>query len=285
MPCHVVGEVGHYNRAPSSLLDRATINLQVVEVPVNVHLTVLVLDDACTRQNLAIFLREVEESRQFVNVGTLHKIGWAKRHIEPLGHGQLLVAIDAIVRFFVDCHVHTERGRVEVEHHELLSEAEPTQGPMDHILNVVVQGLLDVEGGRVDQCGMLPNLGKCHDSFLKLEVSPPLLDAIGSPSLDDHVDRVLFEGAAEVGSPDVLLNHCQFGSTVQQGLKEAQELLVLIRVNRTIVVQDGEENRQDKLHARSLKDKEVIVLVEEDHLVEECFLFPVRQLSLQIGLL
>ena len=94
---------------------------------------------------------------------------------------------------------------------------------------------------------MLTDLGESNYSFLEFEVAPPLLDPVGCPSLNNHVNGVLFEGTAEVSRSDGLLDHGDIGSAIKQGLKEAQELLILVRVNRPVVVKDGEQDRQHQL--------------------------------------
>ena len=103
------------------------------------------VNDARRWQDLAISVCEVEQGLQPVDVGALHEVGWVERNLEPLGHCKLLVAIHPIVWLFIDGHVHVEGRRAEVEHHGLLGEAETRECSSDHILNVVVQGLLDVD--------------------------------------------------------------------------------------------------------------------------------------------
>ena len=68
------------------------------------------------------------------------------------------------------------------------------------------------------------------------------MDSVGSPTLDDHVDWVLLERATEECSSDVLLDHGDVSSTVKQRLEEAKELLVLVRINRPVVVEDGKQD-------------------------------------------
>ena len=117
--------------------------------------------------------------------------------------------------------MHIESDWVEVKHDQLLTEPEPTKRSMNHILNVVVQGLFDVDSRRVDQHGMLSDLGQCHHSLLEFDVAPPLLNPIGGSPLDDHVDGVLLEGAAEEGCADVLLHHGDGSGLFEERLEEA----------------------------------------------------------------
>ena len=242
MPRHIVGQIGHDDCAPPSLINSATVDLQEVETSVDVHLALVMINNARGGQDLTVSLREVEQSFQPVDVGALHEVGRVQGHLEPLGHGHLFVTEDTFVAFLVNSHMHVERRRTEVEHDRLLWEAETTKSSCDHILDVVVQGLLDIDRRRVDKHCMLSNLGECHDSFLEFEVAPPLLDPVGCSALDDHVDWVLLERATEEGCSDVLLDHGDVRSTVEQRLKEAQELLVLICVHSPVVVEDGEQD-------------------------------------------
>ena len=76
MPRHVISEVSHDDSPPTSLLNRATIDLQEVEVPIDVHFAVLILHYASGRQDLAVVLREVEKCLKLVDVRALHEIGW-----------------------------------------------------------------------------------------------------------------------------------------------------------------------------------------------------------------
>ena len=89
---------------------------------------------------------------------------------------------------------------------------------------------------------MLANFGEAHDSLLEFEVSPPVLDPIGSPPLDYHVNWVFLQRATEKRRSDILLNHSQARRTVKQRFEEAQKLLVFVGVNRAVVVKDGEQD-------------------------------------------
>ena len=130
---------------------------------------------------------------------------------------------------------------------------------------------------------MLANFGEGSDALLEFEVAPPVLDPVSGSPLNDHVDWVLLEAAAEERCSDVLLDHREVGCAVKKRLEETQELLVLVRVNRTVVVEDGKENLYDQLDRWALEDKKVVVLVEKDHLVEEGLAFATGQLRLQVG--
>ena len=138
VPRHIIGQVSHDHGSPSSLFDRATVDFQEVEVAVDVHLAVLVVKDACCRQNLTIVSGEVEQGLELVDVGALHEVGRVERHLEPARHCQLLEAVDTVVGLLVDGHVHGELLRIEVEHNSLLTEAESGERPSDHIVYVIV---------------------------------------------------------------------------------------------------------------------------------------------------
>ena len=130
---------------------------------------------------------------------------------------------------------------------------------------------------------MLTDFGEGSDALFEFEVAPPVLDPVGSPPLYNHVDRVLLEAPTEERRSDVLLDHREVGCAVKEGLKEAQKLLVLVRVNCTVVVEDSKENLYDQLDGWALEDKKVVVLVEKDHLIEEGLAFAAGQLRLQVG--
>ena len=74
MPRHVIGQISHDHGPPSRLFDRATVDFQEVKVAVDVHLAVLVVKDACRRQDLAIVSREVEQGLELVDVGALIEV-------------------------------------------------------------------------------------------------------------------------------------------------------------------------------------------------------------------
>ena len=130
---------------------------------------------------------------------------------------------------------------------------------------------------------MLTDFGEGSYALLELEVAPPILDSVSSPPLNNHVDRVLLEATTEQRRSDILLDHREVGCAVKKGLEETQELLVLVRVNRAVVVENGEENLNDQLDGRALENEKVVVLVEKDHLVEEGLAFAAGQLRLQVG--
>ena len=150
VPRHVVGEISEHYGSSSGFVDCATVNLEEVEVSVDVHLAVLVLQDASGGKNLTIILGEVEKCLQLIDVGTLHEVRRVNRHFEPARHCELLVAVHAVVWVFVDRHVYVEGRRVEVEHDSLLTEAEAAESAVNHFIYVVVKGLLDVDGWRID---------------------------------------------------------------------------------------------------------------------------------------
>ena len=92
---------------------------------------------------------------------------------------------------------------------------------------------------------MLADLRQAHNSLLELEIAPPVFDTVSCPSLDNHVDRVFLERTTEKRRPDVLLDHSKTRCSIQKRFKEAQELLVFISVNRTIVIEYGEKDGHD----------------------------------------
>ena len=280
---HIVCQVGHDYGTATGLVNRSAVYLKEVQVSVNVHLAVLIVENGRGGQDLAVILRKVKQGLELVDVRALHEVRWVKRHVKPAWHRQLLETVDTVVWLLVNSHVHGKLLRIEVEHNSLLTEAESRECPSDHIVYVIVQGLLDVDGGRVDERGVLTDFGEGSDALLEFEVAPPVLDPVRGSPLDNHVDRVLLEAAAEERRADVLLNHREVGCAVKKGLEEAQELLVLVRVNRAVVVEDGEEDLDDQLDGRALEDEEVVVLVEKDHLIEEGLAFAAGQLSLQVG--
>ena len=188
---HIVSEESHDDGTSSRFLNSATVYLQEVQVAIDVHLAVLVLQDACTWQYLAVFLCEMKESLKVVDVWTLHEVGWVKIDSEPGGHSELLVTENYVLGILVDRHVHAKGDWVEVEHDGLLLEAESTQGSCDHLVDVVVKGLLNIDCWGLYHHSMPSNLHKRHNSLLEFEVFPPLLDSEGSSPLNNHVDGVL----------------------------------------------------------------------------------------------
>ena len=66
-----------------------------------------------------------------------------------------------------------------------------------------------------------------------------------------------------------MLDHCKVRSAVKQWLKEAEELLIFVRVDSSVVIKDGEQDGENELNRGALKDQEIVVFIEENHLVEE----------------
>ncbi len=114
---------------------------------------------------------------------------------------------------------------------------------------------------------MLANFAQSHHSLLKFEVAPPFLDSVGRSPLDDHIDRVLLERPAEKEGAHILLACGNLGCTVEQWFEEAEELLIFCHINCSVVVENGEQNRNDEVDGGTLKDQKVIVFVEKHHLV------------------
>ena len=69
-----------------------------------------------------------------------------------------------------------------------------------------------------------------------------------------------------------MLDHGEVSSTVKQWLEEAEELLIFVRVDCSVVIKDGEQDGENELNRGALKDQEIVVFIEENHLVEESFL-------------
>ena len=145
VPRHIISQISHDHSSPSGFLYRATVDLKEVQIAINVHHAILIIQNARRRQYLTILSREMEERFEFVDVGALHEVGRVEGHLEPARHGQVLVTVDAVVRLLVDGHMHIESRRIEVKHDGLLFEAEAGEGTGDHFVDIVVEGLLDVD--------------------------------------------------------------------------------------------------------------------------------------------
>jgi hypothetical protein len=87
----------------------------------------------------------VEEGLQVVNVGRDQEVWWSQTDFKPIGHRDILIAVKALARVFIDLHVDAESGRVEIEHDCLLLEPETAVGTAHHSIDVLVDGLLHVD--------------------------------------------------------------------------------------------------------------------------------------------
>lgn len=68
-----------------------------------------------------------------------------------------------------------------------------------------------------------------------------------------------------------LLDFSGRASFLEEGLKEAEELLVFDLIQIPVVVKDGEEQLDDYLVVGAIEHEEIVVFVKEDHLVERVF--------------
>ena len=57
----------------------------------------------------------------------------------------MLVTEDSVIWLFINSHVHRESRWVEIEHHGLFFESESREGTRDHLVDVVVKSLLDID--------------------------------------------------------------------------------------------------------------------------------------------
>ena len=62
---------------------------------------------------------------------------------------------------------------------------------------------------------MLTDFSEAHNSFLELKVAPPVLNPVSCPSLDNHVNWILFERASEERCTDILLDHSNVRSAIK----------------------------------------------------------------------
>jgi hypothetical protein len=60
MPCHIVRKISHHESSSPRFFDGATVDLQEVEVSVNIHLAVVIIQDASGRENLTVISSEME---------------------------------------------------------------------------------------------------------------------------------------------------------------------------------------------------------------------------------
>ena len=56
---------------------------------------------------------------------------------------------------------------------------------LDHAIDVLVDGLLDVDVGGLNLLNVLVNNGQGSHSLLQFEIRPPLLDAVGGSLQND----------------------------------------------------------------------------------------------------
>ena len=66
-----------------------------------------------------------------------------------------------------------------------------------------------------------------------------------------------------------LLDFTSGRCSVKERLEEAQQLLIFICIDSSIVVENSKQDWKYKSHRWSLEDQEIVVFIEENHLVEE----------------
>jgi len=138
MPRHIVRKISHHESSSPRFFDGATVDLQEVEVSVNIHLAVVIIQDASGREDLTVISSEMEQSLQLIDVRALLKLRRVDWNLEPFGHRDLVVTHETGVWFFINRHVNVESGRIEIEHYSLLSESETTKGSSNNLVDVVI---------------------------------------------------------------------------------------------------------------------------------------------------
>lgn len=89
----------------------------------------------------------------------------------------MLIAQKSLLSVFIDLHVNTKSRGVIVNHDFLLSEPKAKSGCTYNVINVAINGLLQVNVRGFYLVDVSLNVGESLYSFLKANVAPPLLDA------------------------------------------------------------------------------------------------------------
>lgn len=148
----------------------------------------------------------------------------------------MLIAQKALRGIFIDLHMDAESRGVVVNHDLLLSEPKAKSGCTYDVVNVAIDGLLQVNVRGLYLIDVSLNVGESLNSLLKAHVAPPLLDAKCCALTNDQVDRQLLEALAEEPRPHRLLHPRNRSLLLKQGFEEAEELLLVLPCHDSVVV-------------------------------------------------
>lgn len=126
---------------------------------------------------------------------------------------------------------------------------------------------------------MLPDICERHRTLAELQSRPPALDAKSCTLRDDLIDKeflltLFFTVHTKTNCLLELSDGCDL---IKQRLEETQKLLLFLVVDRSVVVEDREENRHDQGLMLTFKHQQIVVFIVEHHLVHCTVLMSVTQ--------
>lgn len=166
MSSHVIGQVSHHNGSPFGFFNRSTWNLEEVNISVNIHLAVSIINDLVYWHYLTVACIEMEKSLKIVNIWSHHEVWRSHIYSEPVWDWQMFESHKTLGRVFIYLHVHAEICRVKVNHDFLFFKAETLPSCTNDLGNILINSLFDEKIRRVDLINMFLDITKSLNSFL-----------------------------------------------------------------------------------------------------------------------
>lgn len=136
-------------------------------------------------------------------------------------------------------------------------------------IQILVDGLLDVQVVVVDQVDVVLNALEGVHSFLHFPVAPMGLNAVGCSLLDDLIDWQLSPTSSPLVGFEAVLDPGHGSHSFEQPFEEQDHLLVFMHIDFPVVVKDIETNSDHDVDVWRLEYQEVLVLVLEHKLIDE----------------
>lgn len=193
----------------------------------------------CGWNHSAVAYVEMEQSKQTVHVVCLQEVRSPQIQVKPTGHRDSGVSTrDTAVHgnVFGHLHVHLVSVRVEVKHYRLLHEAVLRVHLSSNLIEVLVNGLLNVQSIVSYQVDMVFDEVQSIHPLLHLPVAPHALNAVSSSLLNDLVYWQLLSASSPQPCFEGIFNGCLSCHSFEQSFKEEDHLLVFLNVDFTIVV-------------------------------------------------
>ena len=148
MLSHIICQISQDQSPLFGLIDRGAVDLNVVGLPIDIYLLLLVIDDVGWGNHSAVSNTEMEKSQQVINVLGGQEIWNFHGKVKPSRHTDLGISTwnTSIWRnIFLDLHMHLVSVRVEIEHHWLLGKPILVMDLGGNLIQVLVNRLLYVK--------------------------------------------------------------------------------------------------------------------------------------------
>ena len=191
MLSHIISQISQDQSPLFGLIDRGAVDLNVVGLPIDIYLLLLVIDDVGWGNHSAVSNTEMEKSQQIVNVLGGQEIRNFHGKVKPSRHTDLCISTrnTSIWRnVFLDLHMHLVSVRVEVEHHRLLGEPILVMDLGGNLIQVLVNRLLYVKNWCFKSVDMVLDPLTSPKPLLYFPIRPHRLEALSCSFLNDDVN-------------------------------------------------------------------------------------------------